>query len=79
MCAYLSDFKKPIIAGVHAATIGLGVTLLPYCDLVVASDKASFYTPYVKLGQTPEGSPTYTFPRISRNLVNFFICRKKFY
>lgn len=68
-CTCLSDFKKPVIAGVHAAAIGLGVTLLPYCDLVVASDKASFYTPYVKLGQASEGGATYTFPRISRQLV----------
>ncbi|KAK6630755.1 hypothetical protein RUM44_002924 [Polyplax serrata] len=69
-CTCLSDFKKPVIAGVHAAAIGLGVTLLPYCDLVVASDKASFYTPYVKLGQASEGGATYTFPRISRQLVS---------
>lgn len=70
------------MVGVQGAAVGLGVTLLPYCDLVIASDKASFYTPYVKLGQAPEGAPSHTFPRINRQLVSVFtlkINKKKNY
>ncbi|PSN33096.1 hypothetical protein C0J52_19407 [Blattella germanica] len=50
----LALFTKPLVAGVHGAAVGLGVTMLPFFDMVFASDKATFYTPYAKLGQTSE-------------------------
>ncbi|XP_065211848.1 uncharacterized protein HIPP1 [Planococcus citri] len=54
----LSQFKKLLIAGVNGSTVGLGVTMLPFFDMVFASDKATFYTPYTKLGQAPEAAAT---------------------
>lgn len=58
----LVQFPKPIVAGVNGNAMGLGVTMLPLFDLVIANDKAEFYLPYAKLGQVPEGGATYTFP-----------------
>ena len=60
----LISFPKPIIAAVNGPAIGLGAAMLPLCDVVYASDKASFYMPYSRLGQTPEGCASYTFPNI---------------
>ena len=58
----LIHFPKPIVVAVNGPAVGLGVTLLPLCDIVYASDKATFYCPYSRLGQTPEGTASYTFP-----------------
>uniref|UniRef100_A0A1B6E1H7 Uncharacterized protein n=1 Tax=Clastoptera arizonana TaxID=38151 RepID=A0A1B6E1H7_9HEMI len=63
----LATFTKPIIAGVHGAAVGLGVTMLPWFDMVFASDKATFHTPYAKLGQVPEGAATITLPTMLGN------------
>ncbi|XP_015608329.1 uncharacterized protein LOC107274086 isoform X2 [Cephus cinctus] len=56
----LATFNKPIVAGVQGAAVGLGVTMLPLFDLVIASDKATFSTPYGKLGQIAEGAAIFT-------------------
>ncbi|KAG1706220.1 Chromodomain Y-like protein 2 [Nymphon striatum] len=61
---YMVTFPKPIVAGVNGSAVGLGATILPICDLIYASDKATFSTPYVKLSQVPEGGATFSFPRI---------------
>ena len=37
--------------------------MLSLCDIVYASDKAVFHCPYAKLGQTPEGCASFTFPQ----------------
>ena len=44
--------------------MGLGVALLPLCDIVYASDKASFYCPYARLCQTTEGCASFTFTNV---------------
>ncbi|CAM1304042.1 Uncharacterised protein g3664 [Pycnogonum litorale] len=60
----LLNFPKPVIAGVNGSAVGLGVTILPLCDLIYASDKATFYTPYSKFSQVPEGGASFSFPHI---------------
>nr|XP_018909034.1 PREDICTED: serine/arginine repetitive matrix protein 1 [Bemisia tabaci]XP_018909036.1 PREDICTED: serine/arginine repetitive matrix protein 1 [Bemisia tabaci] len=63
----LGMFNKLLIAGVHGPAVGLGVMMLPYFDMVFASDKATFYTPYTKLGQIPEGAPALTMSHMLSN------------
>ncbi|KAK4297586.1 hypothetical protein Pmani_030015 [Petrolisthes manimaculis] len=60
----LVQFPKAIVAGVNGNAMGLGVTMLPLFDMVIANDKAEFYLPYATLGQVPEGGATYTFPNL---------------
>ncbi|ODM96736.1 Enoyl-CoA delta isomerase 2, mitochondrial [Orchesella cincta] len=58
------DCRKPIIALVNGPAIGAGATMLPFCDQVLASDKAFFSTPFPAIGIVPEFCPSYLFPKI---------------
>ncbi|KAF1383146.1 hypothetical protein PFLUV_G00128270 [Perca fluviatilis] len=58
------QFRKPIVAAVNGAALGLGAALLPLCDVVWANEKAWFQTPYASYGQTPDACSSFTFPRI---------------
>lgn len=65
----LANFNKPIVAGIQGAAVGLGVTMLPLFDLVIASDKATFSTPYGQLGQIPEGAAILTLSQTIGNTI----------
>jgi cyclohexa-1,5-dienecarbonyl-CoA hydratase len=49
----LHTFEVPTIAAVHGACLGGGMELAIACDMVVASKKASFGQPEIKLGFLP--------------------------
>ena len=56
----LLSSTKVLVAAVNGKAVGLGVALLPYFDIVYASDKAEFSTDYVRLGQMPDGFAAHT-------------------
>ena len=59
----LPKTTKPIIAAVDGLAIGVGVTMLLHCDLVYATPNASFSTPFVNLGLTPEAASSLIGPQ----------------
>ncbi|MBE7638300.1 enoyl-CoA hydratase [Sneathiella sp. P13V-1] len=60
----LRRMKKPVIASVQGAAAGFGLSLAMACDIVIAGE-SSFYTMgYIGIGATPDGSGSYSLPRI---------------
>jgi enoyl-CoA hydratase len=44
------DIEKPVIAMVNGPAMGLGATMALFCDIIIASEKAKFADPHVKVG-----------------------------
>ncbi len=60
----LQRMPHPVVASVHGAVAGFGLSLMNACDLVVAADNAFFTSAYRHIGLTPDGGGSYTLPRI---------------
>lgn len=58
----LPGVTKPMIAGVDGLAVGIGVTLLLHCDMVIASDRATFRAPFLDLGIIQEAGSSLIGP-----------------
>ena len=59
----LETFDKPLLAAVNGLGIGIGATLLPYCDIVWIAEGARLQVPFVTLGVTTEAAGSLLLPQ----------------
>src|SRR5262245_29884562 len=60
----LRRMPKPVLASVHGAVAGAGVSLMAAADLAVAAADATFTLAFSKIGANPDGGATYFLPRL---------------
>ncbi len=58
----LQAFDKPLVAAVNGVAVGVGFTMLPHCDVVLASTDARFRAPFAPMGVPPEAASSYLLP-----------------
>jgi 2-(1,2-epoxy-1,2-dihydrophenyl)acetyl-CoA isomerase len=55
---------KPVLASVHGAVAGAGVSLMAAADLAIAAEGTKFTVAYSKIGTSPDGGATHFLPRL---------------
>jgi 2-(1,2-epoxy-1,2-dihydrophenyl)acetyl-CoA isomerase len=63
MVMRLANLKVPTVAAVNGIAAGAGVSLALACDLVVASESASFVQAFSKIGLVPDTGSTWFLPQ----------------
>ncbi len=63
LIAAVLDCRKPVIAAVQGAAAGMGAHLAYACDLIVASEDASFIESFVLRGLVVDAGGAYLLPR----------------
>lgn len=51
--------SKPIVAAVNGAAVGVGMTMILPCDVIVASERAKFGMFFIRMGLVPELASTH--------------------
>lgn len=76
----LHRMPHPVVARVHGAIAGFGLSLMNACDLVVASDDAYFASAYRNIALTPDGGGSWALPRLvgTRRAMEILLLGERF-
>lgn len=62
--ARLAALPQPLIASVHGAVAGAGVSMALACDLCIAADDTQFNLAYARIATSPDAGSTWALPRV---------------
>jgi 2-(1,2-epoxy-1,2-dihydrophenyl)acetyl-CoA isomerase len=60
----IRTIEKPIIGAVNGVAAGAGANIALACDIVIASEQASFIQAFSKIGLVPDSAGTFFLPRL---------------
>jgi len=60
----IRQLNKPVIAAVNGVAAGAGANIALCCDVVVATESASFIQAFSKIGLIPDSGGTFFLPRL---------------
>ena len=60
----IRKLEKPVVAAINGVAAGAGANIAFCCDIVVATQSASFIQAFSKIGLVPDSSGTYFLPRL---------------
>ena len=60
----IRKMEKPVVCAVNGVAAGAGANIALCCDVVVATQSASFIQAFSKIGLIPDSGGTYTLPRL---------------
>jgi 2-(1,2-epoxy-1,2-dihydrophenyl)acetyl-CoA isomerase len=60
----MRNLEKPILAAVNGVAAGAGCSLALACDLIFASETASFIQAFVRVGLVPDSGGLFFLPRL---------------
>jgi len=71
---------KPVLASVHGAVAGAGVSLAAAADLAIAAEGTKFTVAYSKIGTSPDGGATHFLPGLlgARRALEFMLISDAF-
>ena len=64
MVTRIHRLEKPVMAAVNGVAAGAGANIALCCDIVVATQSASFIQAFSKIGLIPDTGGTHTLPRL---------------
>ena len=67
----LAAASRPLIAAVQGRAVGVGVTMLLHCDVVLLAEDALLTTPFVNLALAPEAASSLLLPLRSGHVRAF--------
>jgi 2-(1,2-epoxy-1,2-dihydrophenyl)acetyl-CoA isomerase len=60
----IRSIEKPIIGAINGVAAGAGANIALACDVVIASENASFIQAFSKIGLVPDSAGTFFLPRL---------------
>ena len=60
----IRNIEKPIVAAVNGVAAGAGASIALACDIIVATESASFVQAFSKIGLIPDSGATFFLPRL---------------